>query len=401
MKKTLTAILLSCIFASTGINAQQKGFHFDDYFYYRNHLYLQTPSVLLNAAGLKAAAKDTAASIAYITKAAKAGLFDTGFITAVGRTSFITKRKEWSSIRNIILANAAGYASPEKMLVSFSDIDNFWRIYDRLDQPGADSILMNEYVLKGSTGLRTFFEKRMGLQPINLLAHIRKKKKYFASIRSVSLNLYRYKPAIIAAAKKIKELYAEAIFPPTYFTIGAFDAFGTADGGAGQLVGAEFLMDGNRTDTSELTRFEKFAVADSSRITGIIIHELIHTEQQTAADNTLLAMAVNEGAADFITQLALGYNINSKIHAYGNLHQKTLWAQFSEAMYGTETQDWLYNGMNVTGDRPADLGYYIGYKICEAFYNKASDKKAAVKEILQIRDFKAFLQKSGYDGGIQ
>lgn len=376
-------------------NAQQS-FSYKDYFHYRNHLYLQTPSIFLNAAGLKAAAKDTAASVHYITQAAKAGLFDTMFITTSSRIQYITKRKEWSNIRQIILNNANSYADPSKMLISFSDIDHFWKIYDRIDAPGGDTLLMNEYFLKGSAGLRTFFEKRMGLQPNNLINHVRKKKKYFASIRNVSLNLYKYKPVMIAAAKKIKEMYPEAFFPPAYFTIGSFDAFGTADGGAGQLIGAEFLIDKNTVDTSELTVFEKVAIADTARITGIFIHELIHSLQQTSMDNSLLAKSINEGAADYITQLTLSYNINSKIHVYGNAHEKKLWQQFSEKMYSEETDEWLYNGMAVQGERPADLGYYVGYKICEAYYNAMADKKQAVKDILTIQDFKLFLKKSGY-----
>jgi hypothetical protein len=381
---------------SNPVSAQATSFEYDDYFYYRNHLYLNTPSVLLNAAGLKAVARDTVAAISYVTRAALAGLFDTMFITTNSRIKFISNEPEWQDIRATVIANARQFAEPENMRVSFSDIDNFWKIYDRLDQPGADSLVMADYIMKGSPGLRTFFEKRMGLQPSNLINHIRKKKKYFASIRAVSLNLYQYKPSILEAAKKVKALYPEACFPPTYFTIGAFDAFGTADGGAGQLIGAEFLTDIHTVDTSELTRFESFAIADTARMTGIIIHELVHSIQLTAQDDKLLARAIDEGAADFITQLVLGYNINSKVHVYGNAHENDLWEEFQAAMNTVETDNWLYNGMAVKGEKPADLGYYIGYKICDAYYNQAKDKKQAVKDILTIQDYNQFLAKSGY-----
>jgi hypothetical protein len=393
--KNILLILVLCS-GKLQLTAQSNPFDYNNYFYYRNHLYLNTSSVLLNAAGLKAASKDTVASLDYIQQAVAVGLFDTGYITFNSRVNFVTKRKEWKDIATRILKTAKSYADPENMQLSFEDINRFWKLYDKLDDTGAATLLMNEYIMKGSLGLRTFFEKRMGLQPNNLINHIRKKKKYFASMRNVSLSLHKYKPAIISAAKKLKSIYPEAYFPPTYFTIGAFDAFGTADGGAGQLIGAEFLIDSKTTDTSELTRFEKFAIADSSRITGIIIHELIHTLQQTAMDNSLLAKSINEGSADFITQLVLGYNINSKIHVYGNAHEKELWKDFSGAMSREDSDKWLYNGMAVTGEAPADLGYYIGYKICEAYYNKATDKQTAIKDILTIKDFPSFLQKSGY-----
>ena len=31
-----------------------------------------------------------------------------------------------------------------------------------------------------------------------------------------------------------------------------------------------------------------------------------------------------------------------------------------------------------------DLGYYIGYEICERYYNNASDKKVAIRELIEL-----------------
>jgi uncharacterized protein YjaZ len=64
-------------------------------------------------------------------------------------------------------------------------------------------------------------------------------------------------------------------------------------------------------------------------------------------------------------------------------------------MYSDNVEDWLYNGTNDKGI-PGDLGYYMGYKICEAYYKKAADKKKAVRDILNIEDFKVFFEGSGY-----
>lgn len=52
----------------------------------------------------------------------------------------------------------------------------------------------------------------------------------------------------------------------------------------------------------------------------------------------------------------------------------------------------------VTGkdDWPNDLGYWMGYKITEQYFKKAADKRKAIKELLDIKDYKAFLRKSGY-----
>ena len=64
-------------------------------------------------------------------------------------------------------------------------------------------------------------------------------------------------------------------------------------------------------------------------------------------------------------------------------------------MNGTNTSNWLYEGDRAKG-RPADMGYYMGYRICEAFYQKAVDKSEAVRRILALNDPEGLLRESGY-----
>jgi hypothetical protein len=392
MKKIIFFIAFTIV---TLNNFAQQAYTYDDFFYYRHHLYLRTPSVLLSAAGYKAAAGDTAEAISLIKQAA-ANMYDTGYISYNSRIKFVTQTSHWKNIKATIAKNQQDFSNPDNMQVLTSDIDNFWKVFDKINKPGADKLLMNEYIMKGSQGLRTFFEVRMGLRITNIIETVNKRRKYFESIRPVTQNLYTFKPRMIEAAKKLKDLYPAAIFPPTTFSIGTFGAFGTADGGAGQLIGAEFLCDTHNVVKDELGDWEKTVISDTSRILGILIHELIHIEQQTTSSGTLLGKAINEGAADFITQLVLGYNLNSRIHEYGNVNEKELWSNFKKQMDSDDTSEWLYNGINAKDGRPGDLGYYMGYKICEAYYNKTADKKQAVKEILTIQDFKKFLEQSGY-----
>ncbi|HEX7846169.1 MAG TPA: DUF2268 domain-containing putative Zn-dependent protease [Chitinophagaceae bacterium] len=396
MKKpflTLCVIIIGIVAQS-----QVNNFSYPDYFYYRNHQYLQTSSILLSGATLKIAEGDTAAGIALIKQAAAKNMYDTGFITGRASLRFITKTKHWKGILHTIDDTRKKYGDPANMEIVTSDIDNFWKLYDRINEKDADELFMKEYIMKGSQGLRTFFEVRMNLRATNLITSVRQRNKYYESIRDISLNIKGYKPHIIAAAKKLKELYPAAIFPPTTFVMAQFNAFGTADGGGGQLIGSEFVCDKQTADTSQLGNWEKSNLTDSSKILGITIHELIHIEQNTAQTRTLLERSINEGAADFLSVLVLGYHINTKVHEYGNAHQQELWEKFKKQMDGENVDEWLYNGFDPRRPYPQDLGYYMGYKICEAYYNKAVDKKQAVKDILEIQDFKKFLELSGYEG---
>ena len=131
-------------------------------------------------------------------------------------------------------------------------------------------------------------------------------------------------------------------------------------------------------------------------IPHIVALELVHYQQKyPEGERTLLHESIKEGSADFIAELISGKNINTHLHDYGNPRERELWTEFKREMNRTNVNDWLYNGSAAKG-RPADLGYYIGYKICEAYYRAAKDKKQAVKEILEIKDFNKFLKDSQY-----
>jgi uncharacterized protein YjaZ len=97
-------------------------------------------------------------------------------------------------------------------------------------------------------------------------------------------------------------------------------------------------------------------------------------------------------------EMISGGIINRVQRSYGDAHEQALWAEFQKEMWGTDTSHWLYQGDRAK-DRPADLGYYVGYKICEAFYRRSADKPEAVRRILRIADPEAFLKESGYAGG--
>lgn len=394
MKKC--ALLLLALLPFLSSIGQSPNFRYDDYFYYKNNLFLQTPFVLINTAVEKLKTGDTLGAINLLKSAATKGVYDTALLIQSPQMRFVTQTPQWKEISLKIANNRAVYGDPRNMQIITSDLNNFWAIFDKRDQPGIEQLIMKEYILKGTQGLRTFFDVRMGSSATQLIQFMRSHKKYLQSIRPVTQNLQRFKPGILAAANKLEAIYPPAIFPSTTFTIGIFNTFGTTDGGAGSIIGAEFLCDSNTVVKEELNTWHAFNITDTSLLLGTIVHELIHVEQQTKAPKTLLDRCINEGAADFVAQLVLGYNGNSKIHIYGNANETALWAKFKPQMDGSAYSEWLYNGQNTPPGVPADLGYYMGFKICEAYYNKVTDKKQAVKDILTITDFKKFLEQSGY-----
>lgn len=128
---------------------------------------------------------------------------------------------------------------------------------------------------------------------------------------------------------------------------------------------------------------------------SLMVHELVH-RNQGPQDGTLLSYALSEGMADFVAELVTGHITNARLHPYGNAHEKELWADFQKEMLGTNPDNWMANGNQETPTKPCDLGYYVGYRIVQAYYQQAPDKKQALAHILSLRDAKAFLTESGY-----
>jgi hypothetical protein len=277
-----------------------------------------------------------------------------------------------------------------------SDIDLFWKAYDSVKPGNRAEVLRKEYLEKGSRGLKEFTRVRIGSAE-NLAKVIETHPKYYAALREPSGKVATYKDAMRASFRKLKGLYEPAVFPDVYFVIGRMSSGGTLTD-TGLLIGVDMFGKGKATAVEELDGWHRAVLMPIKDIPYIVAHELIHYQQKYPRDDaTLLGKSIREGGADFVGELISGGQINGHLHKYGDPRERELWADFRREMGGKDLSNWLYQGDRAK-DRPADLGYYVGYKICESYYQQAADKKAAVKAILEIKDFKEFLKASQYEG---
>lgn len=60
----------------------------------------------------------------------------------------------------------------------------------------------------------------------------------------------------------------------------------------------------------------------------------------------------------------------------------------------------MYDGHPKDGT-PRDLGYYMGYKICQSYYQIAKDKAAALKTIIEMESPEQILKASRYGDRFQ
>ena len=291
---------------------------------------------------------------------------------------------------------AIAQPDPQKVQLVTEDIPRFWRAYDLAarDTARAVQIFQREYFDQASPGLRDYFDLKIKSVP-KFVANQRRKARYYRSIRSLTLRVDSMKPQILAGFVKLKNLYPAARFPNVYFVIGRWTSGGTASR-RGMLIGTDMECLAPGVDESELTLWERNNAGTFAGLPSLVAHEHIHFLQKDGLNRSLLRGAINEGMADFLAELTTGRNPNARLQAYGLAHEAQLWVAFTKEMDSTNWSNWIANSTQETADKPADLGYFVGYRICQAYYERVADKKQAVHDLLNISDYPDFLLKSGY-----
>ena len=279
------------------------------------------------------------------------------------------------------------------------DIENFWRAYDLAAKEAGKAkraaIFQAEYLDKGSPGLKDFLRLRIKSAE-NLVGAIDRMPRYYASIRPQTLRVRRMEGRMRAAFRKFKSIYPGAVFPDVYFLVGVTNSGGTT-GPSGLLIGTEMYGRTAKGPTDELSAWLRAVLSTVENVPAIVAHESCHYNQRynTAPEQRhLLGKALQEGACDTIGELISGRNINEYLKVYGRAHDADIWRDFEADMYKPDFSNWVYNA-GAAKDRPADLGYYVGYLITRAYYDNAKDKRRAVHDILNIQDARAFYEASG------
>lgn len=271
------------------------------------------------------------------------------------------------------------------------DIDNFWIAYDSIrstkDNTKQIDYINRLYIAKASDGLKAFLRNKNEID-----------KKYADLINNDEKFWNTIRPRTLTVRTKVKELeeriyYFSQLYPNlkeagTYFIIGIRQQGGTIRNNL-SIIGTEVVMSSPETNSSELIR--------------LAIHEYVHTQQTKPDFRTInvLASSIREGACDFISELVTKKTCSTKYIEYGLKHEVEVWRVFKQDMFTQANDLWVS-----TGDNPVlparDLGYFIGYSICKSYYNKAKDKKQAIKDIIEL-DYSTqdavinFLRKSHYE----
>jgi len=284
---------------------------------------------------------------------------------------------------------------PAQAEIVTSDVDHFWRAFDdAANQPLAArvDVYTQEYFDQASQGLKDYAAARH-VTAATLAAYVEQNRDYYARMRPEMGRVVAQKPVIVAAFKRLKALMPGIKFPAhVYFVVGPQKGAGM-NSPNGIILAADVFATPSGTPYS-------YTKVSADYVPFSVVHETIHFNQpyQTTDDSTLLQQVVSEGTADFIASLVLPEPEVRQITdhwRYGCVHEPALAARFAGDQDKKDLGPWMFNHQPDTG-WPPDMGYWIGYRIDQAYYAQAKDKIAALRAILQVTDFKAYLKASGY-----
>jgi hypothetical protein len=309
--------------------------------------------------------------------------------------------RTWIAVAMVVAVARASNASvtttpdPNKAEVITADVAHFWRAFDESAKVPPEQrvrIYRAEYFDRASQGLKDYVAFRR-MTPESLTAYVEQNRDTYTRIRPYINEVVKQKPVIRTAFRRLKALYPDMRFPAhVYFVVGPQKGAGmNSDNGI--ILAADMFATPPGTPYS-YTRVSAAYVPYSA------VHETIHFNQvyQTNDESTLLQNAASEGAADFIASLVLrepAVRQTTDRWQYGCGNEAELASRLMRETDLKITAPWMFNHAPDTG-WPPDMGYWIGYRIGQSYYHRANDKRAALRAILGVTDFRAYLDASGY-----
>ncbi|MEZ5059236.1 MAG: hypothetical protein R2879_19545 [Saprospiraceae bacterium] len=282
--------------------------------------------------------------------------------------------------------NSQSFVAEDQVIVS-TDIANFWKAFDAIDNL-EDSVQQLDYLKtvfidKASKGQKRMMEAR-GYTPEEYLKSILTKKQFWNSIRKNTEELEPFNKAIMKGVAQLKEVYPSLKPSTIYYTMGNHRSPGTGVDDM-VLLGTEFALGDLKTVTSELPEHLQnyYKINPVEHLSFLCVHEYVHTQQHPMVHN-LLSLTLYEGIAEFVAIKATGQSSPWKAFITGPENEERVKQRFEADMFNPNSiYNWLWNSPN-NEFGTSDLGYFVGYQIASRYYDAATDKKVAIKTLIEM-----------------
>lgn len=279
-----------------------------------------------------------------------------------------------------------------------SDIDHFWTAFDSLaSTKDSAKTIQQLYLDQASDGLIEFQKVRPTMFTAEeFVKAIRNYPKFWQSVRHCTENIKNETEKIDYAFLEIKKIYPDFHIPDICFAISPAGVGGTSsENDSMLLIGSEIVSADTTVDISEFKNILK-DILGTLDIQLYTIHEAIHTTQNPKTEPGIFTETLREGSSEFISHYILKKQFRTKKYDYGYENECKLWNEIKTDFNNIENYGkWFGNYAN--NEHP-DMGYFLGYRIMESYFDKQSDKEKALVEIIKLSNPDDILNKSKYNG---
>lgn len=302
-------------------------------------------------------------------------------------------------MRNVLLACALCLVCASRTLAAepeilSDDVTRFYALYDANGGRPSARQLDEAYLAAGSASLQEFSRLRR-VTGASIAAQLEAAPEIYREARRCLALLPAVTARLRTALSTLSDLYPQAAYPPVAIVVGRGRPVGIVNP-SGATIGLEALCAADFMNPDPEDRF-----------VHVIMHEYAHTQQAMARtplapgdpSATVLRMSLLEGAAEFIAERVSGSVGNLRHAEWTRGREREIETAFVRDMHGTDLSAWMYD-YQPGSDAPYDLGYWVGYRIVRAYYQRAEDERAALAEILAMDDPEAFLRASGWWPGM-
>lgn len=287
-----------------------------------------------------------------------------------------------------VLSSCGGRTGEDVGGVTVADVHRFVAAWKQFSGNDSTCAVLRPYWDSASPGLDAYREK-FGVDFGDLCLAVHRRPENYAQLQDRLVELDSVASVVSDIYTRFDKLRPLENRPGVYLVVGTGISAGSTTRGR-----RPFILIGMERNRS------------SSGLPWLVAHELVHTQQRYPLMGALtggprflrgsvLRHSIAEGSADFIAELVTGRPV---VNAYAEAREAQIRNDFLRDAGTKEYGNWLYNGGSEGRPEsvPADLGYWVGYRITKSYYERALDKQVALEEILSIRDFEAFLRSSGW-----
>lgn len=250
------------------------------------------------------------------------------------------------------------------------------------------------------------FLKEKNIEAVKLYNSLILYPNFYNQLAKYEINVKSLNDTIRFIDKKFKESFDEYEEPSIVLLVGDLSV-GGAVSKTTIYICLDMISDNGVIDKSELPEYMKNICAKGT-LFCYLVHEIVHSMQYGFPMNELFGMIKHnknsllyacllEGSADYIADHLFNTFLNKNLSNYYEKNIDVIWIRFNQNVNENpfEYNQWIYY-FTPNDERPADLGYYIGYKICEAFMNKQTDKKRGIKSLINRRKYRDIFNQSEF-----